>query len=76
MRGGQEGQVISPMRRRRFIRGVGVDCVLRRGQAVGQAFEFALEAVDVFPLGGDGLVQVLDRALLMGEADFEFVDAG
>ena len=45
------------------------------GDAVTQAFDLALQAIDVFPLGGDGLVEIVDHALVMRDASFQGVEA-
>jgi hypothetical protein len=65
----------SPMRRRRLVL-IRTDGLFGVGDAVGEAFDFALEAVDVLPLRGDGLVEVLDRLVLVGDAGLEGVEAG
>lgn len=59
-----------------FVAMVGANGLFGIGDAVGEAFDFALEAVDVFPLHRDRLVEILDRLILMGDAGFEGVEAG
>ena len=64
------------MRRRWFFARFGADGLLGAGEAVREALHVAPEAIELFPLLRDRRVEVLDRALLVGDADFEFVDAG
>ena len=58
-----------------FVAMVRADGLFGIGDAVGEAFDFALEAVYVFPLHRDRLVEILDRLILMGDAGFEGVEA-
>jgi hypothetical protein len=64
------------MRRRRLVAGVGADRLFGVGETIREALDVAAEAVDIFPLRGDGLIEILDHALVVSDADFEFVDAG
>lgn len=64
------------MRRRRLFAGFGADGLLGAGEAVREALHVAPEAIEFFPLLRDRRVEVLDHALVVGDADFEFVDAG
>lgn len=64
------------MRRRWFFARFGAYRLFRAGEAVGEALHIAPEAVDLLPLFGDRRVEILDRPLMVGDADFEFVDAG
>jgi hypothetical protein len=64
------------VRRRRLFAGLGADRLFGVGEAVGEALHVAPEAVDLLPLLGDRRVEILDRPLVVGDPDFEFVDAG
>ena len=48
------------------------------GREVGKLFakagDFGAQPVELTPLGGDGLVQVLDGLVLKGDAGFELFD--
>lgn len=66
----------SPVRRRRLLAGVRADGDFGAGEAVGQAFHVAPQAIDLLPLRGDRRVEIFDRPLVVRDADFEFVGAG
>ena len=68
-------QLQLPMRRRGFLAQVGAQGVLGVSHALSEACDLALQAVDVFPLLRDRLVEILDHTVLVGDADFEGVDA-
>jgi hypothetical protein len=63
-----------PMRRWRLFAGLGAYRLFGVGEAVGEALHVALEALDLLPLLGDRRVEILDRPLVVGDADFELVD--
>ena len=65
-----------PMRRWRLFAGLGAYRLFGVGEAVGEALHVAPEAVEFFPLLGDRRVELLDRPLVVGDADFELVDTG
>lgn len=64
------------MRRRRLLARLGADCLLGVGEAVGEALDVSPEAIDLLPLLHYRRVEILDHALVVGRADFEFVNAG
>lgn len=65
-----------PVRRGRLVRGVLAHAGFCGGDTVGQALDLALEAVDVLPLGCDGLVEIVDHLLVMSDTGFKNVEAG
>ena len=64
------------MRRRGLVGGVGVHRHFSCREAIFQFQDFARQAVDLLPLGSDHLVEIIDRCILMCDADFESVEAG
>ena len=64
------------MRRRRLLARLGAYRLLGVGEPVGEALDVSPEAIDLLPLLRDRRVEILDHALVVGRADFEFVDAG
>jgi hypothetical protein len=64
------------MRRWRFFTGLRADGLFGAGEAVGEALDVATQTIKLLPLRGDRGVEILDRPLVVGDADFEFFDAG
>ena len=65
-----------PVRRGRLLARIRADRLFCARQAVAQHGDLPRQAVDLLPLGGDGAVEVLDHLVLVGDADFEGVEAG
>src|SRR5690242_13737812 len=66
----------SVVRRRRLGSGWTARLVLRLLDAVGEIGDLPGQEIDLLPLRHDGLVEILDGLVLVGDTDLQRVDAG
>jgi len=63
------------MWRRGLVGGIGIHRQLSRRQPIFQLQDIAPQSVDLLPLRGDHLVEIVDHRILMREANFKGVEA-